>query len=94
MHSQSLALENTWYFQIDLHPCKRKFLKNLQRLILKINLSENAYESSKRFSLSSSGRPVRSVGVSVGKMSIPNVFDQRGTQTSVNVAVLDREVKP
>ena len=53
-----------------------------------------AYGSSRRFSLSSAGSPANRSGVSNGKRSEPNVFDQRGTHTSVRVGVFERDNKP
>lgn len=52
------------------------------------------YESSIRFSLSSTGKPDNRSGVSNGIKSLPKVSDQRGTQTSVRVGVLERDNKP
>lgn len=45
-------------------------------------------------SLSSCGSPSSSSGVSNGRMSLLNVFDHLGTQTSVSVGVFDKDVRP
>jgi hypothetical protein len=53
------------------------------------------YDSSNKFSLSSAGKPANNGGVSIGKRSLLNrELDHRGTHTSVNVGVLDNDIKP
>ncbi len=58
-------------------------------------LEKGSYDSSKRFSLSSGGSPASRGGVSRGRRSVlKSLLDHLGTQTSVSVGVLEREMRP